>query len=242
MKLNWKNTYTLLVSFSFVSSSSAVTLTITDEMMVAADGAVHALGVTTVGNLAGPAGPSNGNPWRYGARERDNQAQTNRMVATFLQFDTSSLSSADVNNPAFTASFSIDYVGHLNNVNPGMDVGLGQITGGTWDDTGGNNPLYTWATGSSNVQTVVQNTNSQPNAINGITLDITGIVQDWVNNPATNQGLALFGYLEAGNGGILTNGGYFDNVVVETSTIPEPATGVLGLFGALALTLRRRRS
>ena len=135
----------------------AANLTLTDAFMTAADGTMVPIGgdAATAGNSGGP---SNGATWEYAIRERGNITQADRRVATFLKFDVSPLDAAVVNDPNFTAVFSINHLGHLNNVNPGMDVGIGQIVSGDWDDDGGPTPEFTWALDSSANQSSIYRT------------------------------------------------------------------------------------
>lgn len=239
MKLS--HTLCVISALSLVASHSAdaAALAITDEYIIAGDGTVIPVGGDAA-TAFNSGNPSNAAAWDYAARERGNAGQLNRRVASFLQFDTSSLSAADVNDPNFTATFTIDHVGHLNNINAGMDLGIGQVVSGAWDDDGGATPVFGWAAASTGQTTLLQNVQNSPNAVTGLTFDATAVIQDWVLN-GTNQGFALFGYLDDGTGNP-TNASYLNNAALEWEIIPEPSTGILGLFGASALLFRRRRS
>lgn len=206
-------------------------LTMTDEILVAANADVLPFG-DAVSNTAGPANTAT---FRYTARERDNTGQTNRRIATFLQFDTSSLTAGDVNDAGFLATFSIEHVGHLNDLNNGMDLMFGRVDDGSWDDGGTSNPDFAWGLSSTNQTTLISNVQNYPNATN-LTVDVTTIVQDWVLGNTSNQGIALFGI---DNGGNASQASYLQNASI--STIPEPATlGLIATFGGGLFFLRRR--
>lgn len=227
-----------LIAISLSKAEATTTLSPIDEFMIAADGVVVPIGGSeaTAGNSGNP---SNGAAWQYAARERGVVTQTDRRVATFLKFDTSALTTAEVNASDFAAVFSVTHFGHLNNVNPGMDLGIGQIVSGDWDDDGGATPVFSWALDSStNQSSILQNVQNFP-GLESLTFDATAIVQDWVIND-TNQGFALFGY-EDGGGGNPTNGSYFGDASLVVGAIPEPSTSMLALLGTSALLFRRRR-
>lgn len=233
-----KQIHTLaLISLSFSAANAAV-LTLTDEILVAGNGVVPPFGVSSNPNTGGPNGGAGPQAWRYVARERNNEGQNDRRVATFLQYDTSSLTVADVNDPNFQATFEIDHVGNLNTINPGLDLVLGQVSG-AWDDSGTMNPVYNWAEVSSNQTLLLENLQNHTGTV-PISVDITPIVQDWVLN-GTNQGIALFGDQFGAPGGNLSNASYLENASLSWEIIPEPSTGILGLLGAGLLVARRRR-
>jgi hypothetical protein len=133
-----------------------------------------------------------GAPFRYAVSERQNTNQTDRRIATFLQFDTSTLTLADVNAVGFSAIFRIDHVGHRNNVNTGMELSVGRNVSGAWDSAAGGDPdlQFAWAASSADQTVLLADVHTVPGA-QARSLDITSVVQGWVNGTFANEGLIL---------------------------------------------------
>ncbi len=170
----------------------------------------------------GPRDPTSGLSWQYGIRERnDSQQQTelNRRAYSFLRFDISSIT-ADVNDPDFSAVFRVDYQGHLNDVNDGFNVELGQVNG-TWNTTTA--PSAALSTNSSTLGILVSSVDSEPNQIAGIiALDITDLVKGWADGSIANNGLT---FTSSQN---VPQAAYFSNATIETSlgAMPMAADGI----------------
>lgn len=241
-----------LVVGGLMHPAQADVLTLTDEIMMVANGNTTALGTVTYATGEPTYDPADDNThvetdvdFRYVARERDSTSQTDRRVATFLKFDTSGLTTADVNDAGFSATFSIDYCGHLNDQNVGMDLGLGRVdddgvNGDSWDDDGSNNPDFAWGLSSADQSILLVDVDQYEVAttddIFTLTVDVTSIVQDWVLGNEANNGLTLFGVDNGANG---SNAAYLDNA--SLTVIPEPATiGLFAAFGGGVLFIRRR--
>ena len=232
MKFRFYSTVAVAVVGMSQMAQSAV-LALSDEISIIGDNAVAPFGDPL--NF-GTAGPANGASFRYTARERDNPGQLTRRVATFLEFDTSALTVAEVNAPGFSATFEIEHVGHLNAVNNGMDLYLGRNNSGAWE-SGVTNPQFAWGLASADQTLLLANVMNFPNS-EPLSADITSIVQGWVNGTFPNQGLALFGI---DNGGNASNASYLINPSVTTSAIPEPSSLALASLGLFGLLARRRR-
>ncbi len=207
-------------------------LSISDEIVMTGENVVSPFGDPS--NF-GTAGPDNSAAFRYTARERDDPSQLNRRAATFLLFDTSSLTEEDVNAAGFSATFEIEHVGRLNGINNGMDLMFGQVSGGNWDDNGSNNPDFAWGLNSTNQMTLLSDVLNYASSTN-LTLDVTDIVKDWVLGNTSNQGITLFAL---DNGGNASQASYLQNASI--TTIPEPSTlGLMGIMGGGLLLIRRK--
>lgn len=173
----------------------------------------------------------------YVIRTRSNTGQTDRIIATFIRFDVSSLTISEVNSPGFYASFDIDYVSSINDneEDHNFDLGRNTIDDWTWDSSGDNNPLYSWIDDVGSVGTFGQfsGASTKPQSL---TLDITSTVQGWVNDDFDNLGLILYG-----NAVDPSHQNGFGFTGAEINIVPEPSSVVLlGGLGILCL-LRRRR-
>ena len=222
----------------------SATLTLSDSAVVVADGTnpptTTNTGVPQIPNpTAPPAFLPSGASFSFVARERQNPGQTNIRVATFLEFDTSTLTLADVIAPSFSAMFTIEHVGHLNNLNTGMDLSIGRNVSGTWDSTS-SLPSFGWAAASADQAVLLANVHTAGSA-QALALDITPIVKGWVDGSFANEGLVLLGTRGATNGGnnSLSQASFLDNATINT--VPEPSSLLLAGLGLLGLAGRRRR-
>ena len=161
---------------------------------------------------AGPRDPTSGLTWEYGIRERSNAQETDRRTYSFLRFDISKLT-MDPTDPDFSAIFTVDYQGHLNDSNGGFNAELGQVSG-SWDTTTA--PSAALSTGSTSLGTLATNIATQQNQITEITLDITALVQGWADGSIANDGLTF-----TSNENI-SQGAYFSNATIVTSVEPAP--------------------
>ena len=141
-----------------------------------------------------------------------------------------------MNAPGFQATFTIDHVGHLNTLNTGFDLSFGRNVSGTWN-SGGSLPFFSWAAASADQAVLLADVHTVPNA-QALTLDVTPIVQGWVNGTFVNEGIVLLGTPGGGN---FSQASFLDNAAINTSTIPEPSSFALAGLGLLGLLARRRR-
>ena len=242
---------TLLIAFLSADGQAQTTLTISDSISVVGavsdtdNGGSLVIQTDANGNLLndeppftntlGPGGVfdpdvvnANGTmgganfdiDYQYAIRERANTAQQNRTVYSFLSFDVSALTVADVSDPTFNADFTIDYIGSLNILN-----GPGQYALGTpitaWDST---TNIPTTATGEAAtlVPDSILITDSTTATAGSITVDITSLVQGWVDGSIANNGVTFIeteGTVNIGDdvGGPTTSqAGYFSNAVITT--------------------------
>ena len=163
------------------------------------------------------------------ARERATLSQESQRIATFLDFDLSYLTASNVNASGFSALFSLDFVSRLNDKN-NLTVLLGQVES-AWSDTIGFLPLFEDADVSTNQSDLVSNVKTD--AFGTYTVDVTGIVQDWVNGVQDNNGLVVFGESTVFQGAGFNNPSLIVNV-------PAPTTiAILGL-ALVGLSLSRK--
>lgn len=152
-------------------------------------------------------------------RERLSATQTNRRVSSFLNFDVSSLTLAEINSPGFSVTFTADYDFQLNNLNNASAV-LGRITNSNWDGVT-TLPLHTWGIDDAADRiTLISNISTlTPPAT--VTADVTGIVENWVNGNTSNFGIAVFG------GELASNAAGFSNPrLVITSVLDSDDDGM----------------
>lgn len=218
--------------------ASAAVLLVNSTRTVLADGTV--LANDGSGNLVpttapgGIVGPTSGSTFQYAIRERAAAQQTSqpdRAGYSFFDFDLSNLSPAPT-DPGFSAIFSIDYVGHLNNLND-WGVSLGQVNG-AWDTSGDNDPTRALSQGSTNLGSLVSDVSGNAGAISGIEIDITALVQGWADGSIANNGLTF-------TGSLAPQGAYFNNAIITTSVVPEPSSASLLALAIAGTVIRRKR-
>lgn len=123
-------------------------------------------------------------------RERRTASETDRRISTFLNFDVSSISSAEVNQPGFSVALTADYDFRLNNINSAPAV-VGRVTNGAWNGTS-TLPLHSWGIDdSADLATMIADV-SGLNPPASVSADVTDIVKDWVEGTHANYGLAVF--------------------------------------------------
>ena len=138
-------------------------------------------------------------------------------------------------DPGFSAVFTIDYVGHLYNLNA-WSLDLGQVSGAC-DTSGTNDPTRALAQGSASLGTLVPDVTGSPGAINGISVDITTLVQGWADGSIPNNGLTFTGTA----GALQSQAAYFNNAIITTSVVPEPSSGALLALAIGGMMIRRKR-
>lgn len=167
------------------------------------------------------------------ARERAVTNEDGMRISSFFDFDLSLLSSSLVNSSAFSAVFAADFDVRLNDVND-MSVLLGQVAGANvWDNTlsAGTVPLFDWAATSLNQNVLVSSVLGA--TVGTYTVDLTGVVRDWVNGISVNNGLVLFGSAP------VFQGAGFSNLEL---IVDVPAPSVLGIFVVALGFLRLRKA
>ena len=157
--------------------------------------------------------------YQYAIRERGNTAQQNRTVYSFLLFDVSSLTVADVSDPTFNADFTIDYVGALNILNGPGQYALG--TPVTAVDSTTNIPTTLTGEGATLVAGSTLIANSLEATPGPVTVDVTSLVRGWVDGSIPNNGVTI----------IETNG--TDNIGDD---VAGPTTSQAGYFSNAAIT------
>ncbi len=210
-----------LFSICILPNAQATLITLSPESIanVSLDGDINSAGTVNSGSLTGN---------EVIARERKNQSQEDKRIASFLHFDVSSLTSSLVNSSEFSASFEADFDSRLNTIN-NMSVLLGQV-GSAWDTMAGSLPLFELAGLSTNQATLVNN--AKTDTFGTYTLDVTDIVRSWVNGGSTNNGLVVFGAAP------VYQGAGFKNVGL-TVDIPEPTSIAIFALGVVGLASRR---
>ena len=123
-------------------------------------------------------------------RERLSPTEIDRRISSFLNFDVSSLTVADVNNPGFLASFTMDYDFQLNSSNS-LSAVVGRVTNSAWDGVT-TSPLHSWGIEDAANRTTFITDISDLTPPSSISVDITNIIQDWVEGTTNNFGLAVF--------------------------------------------------
>ncbi len=209
-----------LLSIFIVPNAQAGLITISaDYINVSADGDNDSVGTVKTNSLSGN---------EVIARERANQSQTDMMIASFIQFDISWLTTGIVNSSLFSASFDADFSARLNGLN-NMSVMLGQVDH-SWNYSTGSLPLFELAALSTNPATLVGNVKSD--AFGTYSLDVTNIVRDWVNGSAINNGFVVYGSAP------VFQGAGFNNVALQVE-VPEPTSIAILALGIMGLAARR---
>mgnify|MGYP003385119861 FL=1 len=210
-----------LFSICILPNAQATLMTLSPESIanVSLDGDINLAGTVNSGSLTGN---------EVIARERKNQSQEDKRIASFLHFDVSSLTSSLVNSSEFSASLEADFDSRLNTIN-NMSVLLGQV-GSAWDTMAGSLPLFELAGLSTNQATLVNN--AKTDTFGTYTLDVTDIVRSWVNGGSINNGLVVFGAAP------VYQGAGFKNVGL-TVDIPEPTSIAIFALGVVGLASRR---
>lgn len=170
--------------------------------------------------------------YNYGIRERANLAQTTRRIRSFLQFDVSTIPAAELADPNFTATFTVDYVGNLNILNTGLDVGLGQVVDGAWDSTT-TIPTVAFSDNSTELGLLIENAAANAAPISGLTVDITSLVQGWADGSISNFGLTFNVPAVPISMGNRSNSAYFTNATIVTGTGASFAVGDVNCDGAI---------
>lgn len=157
------------------------------------------------------------------AQERGTDTQTSNQGVSYLKFDLSGLSPEQVNDPDFSAVFSIDYVGRVNGTQ-NMEVGMSVVaSANTWSDTPGDYPLATWVA-PANINAVgsplsadyilIENVLTTAPTGQAILVDATADVRNWVNGVTANNGYVIYGTYDTFQGAdfsdatLFTSAGY----------------------------------
>ena len=187
-------------------------------------------------------------PGPYWVRSRSNTSQTDRYYRSFIQYDVSSLTPADVNDPGFSATFSVTQ--NYGSSSAEIAILVGANDGGAWNTTT-STPEYAWGAASEDVVTLVENTDPFIAGTLGVaadevsvthTVDVTTIVQNWVNGVYDNEGFAVFeGVAPTKTSSNQNNIWSFEDPTLTLNIVPEPGSLALMALGGLCV-MRRRRS
>lgn len=131
----------------------------------------------------------------YVVREQENETVTTKHISAFFNFDLSGITSFDPS----AGDFAVISVHRAQEENPGdaADLLVAQVTGGAWSSN--NLPDYTWGTASpapvgpgtqTREKTLIQEISSLKWETH--TVDITEIVDAWINGGEPNYGLAIY--------------------------------------------------
>ncbi|MEJ6079864.1 DNRLRE domain-containing protein [Vibrio sp. 1-Bac 57] len=195
---------------STTAQASLITSTPDTIVSVSLDGDLNSAGSVNSGSLSNT---------EIIARERGNQSQGGLRIATFIDFDLSNLTSDVVNASTFSALFEIDFVSRLNTIND-LSVLLGQVES-AWSDASGSLPLFEYANSSTSQSVALGNVKTD--SFGTYSVDVTSIIQGWVNGDSENNGFVLFGEEPVFQGAGFNNA----SLVVD---VPAPSTiAILGL-------------
>ena len=123
-------------------------------------------------------------------RERLFSSELDRKVSSFLNFDVSSITAADLDSPDFAVSFTADFDFRLNPSNSAPAT-VGRVTNGAWDGTT-ILPLHSWGISDSADRATLIPDISSAAAPAPVSVDVTDIVSGWVDGTVDNFGLAVF--------------------------------------------------
>lgn len=152
-------------------------------------------------------------------RERRSAAQTDLRISSFLNFDVSSLTVAEINGPGFSVSFTADYDFQLNNLNSTAAV-LGRVTNGAWDGTT-TLPLHSWGLDDAGDRRSLIEDISALAPPASVSADVTSIVSGWVDGTIDNYGFVVFG------GSLESNAAGFSNPrLVVTGALDSDKDGM----------------
>ena len=136
-------------------------------------------------------------------------SRDHRRLATFVQFD---LSSLPFDTVVSSAQFVVDYKTRAHEKPRTMAVMLGRNTQGSWDTSGTNNPLHDWGrddeTGAVNAEllrSVIADVSATAPVVNDIAVDVTQTVNNWISGTQSNDGFVLF------SGSNIVHGAGLDN-------------------------------
>ena len=170
--------------------------------------------------------------------------QSEHDLNTLIQFDLSAVSyTAGAVTSATLNLFLIDSAAFNPNVaSPSptkpVDLSLHEITE-SWSET------TTWST-KPTFNEAAEDLATVTGIDQWVSLDVTDLVKDWLNNPASNNGMLIQQTNFEATGMLFhvavfnSSGGATTELRPFLNIVPEPSGGVLALTGLLALVVRRR--
>lgn len=224
-----------------LSCIAALLCLVATTMSAQADVIVNPMDITLIGvntTLTNQVAPVRGNADQFEVRSRQNGQETdNRQLVTFANFDVSAFAPGS----AVTADLTFDYTSRLNTVNAAPPAVVGRVLT-AWDTSGNNNPLFSYgydningATVAADTAVLVQDIQNTTPALTGQSVDLTSIVQGWIDGTFANNGLVFFIDGEA------SQGAGFSNVQLDITPVPEPTSMALLGLGSVLLVVRRRK-